>query len=213
MKIAIIGTGQVGQTLGNRFALAGHQVMFGSRLKDAPEVIEAIARIRHGVEIGQVDEAIEESEIVFLATPYESAKQVIKSKAISNKIVVDVSNPLNESFSALTVGHSTSGAETLQQLAPSAKVVKAFNTTGVENMANPQYSQAKLFMPVASNDLLAKTTVMQLAQDIGFDAIDAGDLTAARLLEPMGMLWISLAYRQGMGRGFGFALHRREEVK
>jgi len=87
--------------------------------------------------------------------------------------------------------------------------VKAFNTTGANNMANSNYPGGQLMMPVAGDDAHAKTIVMSLAAELGFEAIDVGPLAMSRHLEPLAMLWIKLAYAQGMGREFGFAALRR----
>lgn len=86
-----------------------------------------------------------------------------------------------------------------------ARVVKAFNTTGAENMADSRYAQGQPMMPVAGDDAAARQQVMALATLIGFDAIDMGPLSAARYLEPLAMVWIHLAFRQGQGRRFAFA--------
>jgi predicted dinucleotide-binding enzyme len=88
-------------------------------------------------------------------------------------------------------------------------VFKAFNTTGSNNMADPVINGIRTVMFVCGDDAAAKPAILQLARDIGFDAVDAGNLQQARLLEPWAMLWISLAYQGGMGRDFGFALLRR----
>ena len=108
----------------------------------------------------------------------------------------------------LEVGFTTSGAERVAEWAKGAKVFKAFNTTGSNNMADPVINGIRTVMFVCGDDEAAKSLVMQLAADIGFDVVDAGKLEQARLLEPWAMLWISLAYG-GVGRDFGFALLRR----
>ena len=76
-------------------------------------------------------------------------------------------------------------------------------------MADSRYPQAKLMMPVAGDDAEAKTIAMALAADLGFEPVDVGPLAMSRYLEPMAMAWIKLAYAQGLGREFGFALLRR----
>ena len=97
----------------------------------------------------------------------------------------------------------------MARLASGAKVVKAFNTTGTNNMANSAYAGGKLMMPVAGDDADAKKSVMRLASDLGFEPVNAGPLSMSRYLEPTAMLWIKLAYAQGMGREFGFGLLKR----
>ena len=88
-------------------------------------------------------------------------------------------------------------------------MVKAFNTTGFNNMADSGYTGGKLAIMVAGDDGEAKKIVLALASDLGFDAIDAGPLSMSRYLEPMAMVWIKLAIAQKMGRDFGFAILRR----
>ena len=112
-------------------------------------------------------------------------------------------------ISCLEVGFTTSDAERVAQWAAGAKVFKAFNTTGSNNMADPIINGLRTMMFVCGDDEAAKPVVMQLAADIGFDAVDAGRLEQGRLLEPWAMLWISLAFRGGLRRDFGFALLHR----
>ena len=83
------------------------------------------------------------------------------------------------------------------------------NYTGANNMANPVYPEGRPVMFVCGDDAAAKPTVLQLVAELGFDAVDAGELKVARLLEPLAMLWIHLAMRQGLGREIAFALLRR----
>ncbi|MBI1350013.1 MAG: hypothetical protein GC156_02715 [Actinomycetales bacterium] len=91
----------------------------------------------------------------------------------------------------------------------STRVVKAFNTTGSENMTDPDYSGQRPVMLVAGDDAAAKGLTMDLAEGIGFDAVDAGPLAAARDLEHLAMLWIRLAYSLGNGPDIAFSLLRR----
>ena len=88
-------------------------------------------------------------------------------------------------------------------------VAKAFNTCGVENMADPHCPQGDVFMPVAGDDAQARARVIALATLMGFDAIDLGLLKAARYLEPFAMVWIEMALRLGHGRDFAFVRQRR----
>lgn len=119
----------------------------------------------------------------------------------------DATNPLTAKLE-LAVGFDGSAGETVARLAPGARVVKAFNTTGAENMANARGFAVKPMMPVAGDDAAAKDAVRKLAEELGFEAVDAGPLAMSRQLEPLAMLWIKLAYAQGLGRNFAFALAR-----
>ena len=121
------------------------------------------------------------------------------------RVLVDATNPLAPGLAGLSLGTTTSGAEQVAERARGAHVVKAFNSTGAENMADSRYAQGQPMMPVAGDDASARQQVLALATLIGFDAIDMGALSAARYLEPLAMVWIHLAFKQGQGRRFAFA--------
>jgi predicted dinucleotide-binding enzyme len=112
-------------------------------------------------------------------------------------------------MAGLIVGATTSGAEQIAAAAHRARVVKCFNTTGFENMSNPQYPAGALFMPLAGDDAAARQRVLALATLIGFDPVDMGGLAAARYLEPWALVWIEMAMHLGHGRRFGFVLQRQ----
>jgi len=125
--------------------------------------------------------------------------------------LVDSTNPLAKDGNSLflTVGFDGSGAEHIAKLAKGAKVVKCFQQTGAENMANPQFENGKAAIFVCGDDADAKETVRRLAEEIGFDAIDAGNLKIACLLEPLANLWIHLALTTELERHFAFSILRR----
>lgn len=202
MNIAILGAGNVGATLGNRFAECGYSVSFG-----VPNPQKYTDRGLSGT-IGTVAEVTQAAEIILLAVPSNAIEQAIKECGdLRGKILIDATNPLGmtEKGLALTVGFTTSGAEKIAALAPEAKLVKCFNQTGFGNMATPNGS----VMFVCGNDPGANEIVRQLAAEIGFDAVSAGDLAQARLLEPLAMLWIHLAFTTELGRDFAFRIQRK----
>jgi len=184
MKIAVIGMGNVGGTLGTRWASTGHDVVFGVREPASPKVV--------------------------LATPWESVRDAVAVAGdLRGKVVVDCTNPIAENRSGLTIGLTTSAGEQVAQWATGARVVKAFNTTGSSNMANPEYAEGKVTMFICGDDADAKETVSALATELGFDVCDSGPLQMARYLEPLAMAWIKLAYAQGLGRDIAFRLIKR----
>ena len=128
---------------------------------------------------------------------------------LSGKILVDCTNPLKPDLSGLAVGPDSSAAEQVAQWARGARVVKCFNTTGAENMTNPHFGNDRAVMFLAGDDDTAKATVTKLGDELGFEMVDAGGLSIARLLEPVAMLWIHLAFRRALGRDFAFKLLRR----
>jgi len=210
MNIGIIGSGNVGSTLGKAWARAGHKIKFGVRDSNKPEVVALLKEIGANASAGSVVEAAAFGEAVVLTTPWDATKAAIQSAGkLEGKIVVDCTNPVKADLSGLAPGHDTSAAEQIAQWAKGARVVKCFNTTGASNMANPRYGDDRLLMLLAGNDAAAKATVFKLSNDLGFETIDAGNLEAARLLESLAMLWIHLAFKAGLGPNFGFQLLRR----
>lgn len=201
MKIAMIGAGNVGQALGNQFATLGHDVSYGVRDPQA-EKYQALAQVK------SLAEAVQDAELVVLATPWSAAVETVQSLDLAGKILVDCTNPLKPMLAGLALGTETSGAEELAKLT-SAKVVKAFNTTGAENMAQPQYGERHVFMPVCSDDTEAGQAVAALASEIGFDGRYIGPLSCARYLEPYAMVWIHMAIKGGFGRNFALGLLER----
>ena len=210
MKIAVIGKGNVGATLGGRWAHTGHEVVFGVRDPQDDKVIGLLHAIRSNARAATVPAAAASAEVVVLATPWDAAQEaVLNMEDLTGKILVDCTNPLRPDLGGLTIGHTTSAAERIAGWAPGARVVKAFNCTGSGNMAKPAYREGALSMFLCGDDAEAKSTVGRLAADIGFEAVDAGPLASARYLEPLAMLWIHLAYAQRMGPDIGFRLMRR----
>ena len=127
---------------------------------------------------------------------------------LSGKVLVDATNPVRRGAGGMEVDEGPkgdSGAERVAAIANGARVVKAFNTTGFNNMANPVYGGEPTVMFVAGDDAAAKETVLRLAADLGFDPVDAGPLLRARELEHLALLWISLSIG-GLGREFAFRL-------
>lgn len=122
---------------------------------------------------------------------------------------MDATNALGKE-GGLAVGFTTSGAEELQKKLPKAKVAKAFNTVFAQHMSSGKVKGTPLFLPVAADDPAAKEAVIAFCRGVGFDAVDAGPLSNARLLEPMALLNIQLGYviNKGMGAGIGFSLVR-----
>jgi len=210
MKIGIIGAGNVGGALGKGWAKKGHTVRFGVRDSSDPKLSALLKEAGTNARTSSVQEAVAFGDVVALATPWPAAREAVGAAgSLRGKILLDCTNPLKPDLSGLELGLSTSAAEQVAGWAPGAKVVKIFNTTGSNNMENSKYPGGAATMFYCGDDSAAKAVAAQLAADLGFEALDAGGITVARLLEPLAMLWIHLAYRQGMGRDFAFRVVRR----
>lgn len=214
MKIAIIGAGNVGGTLGTRWAHKGHEVAFGSRNPDDSKIHTVLAGAGENARAFSVVAAVAQSEIVVLTLPWEAVQEVLCSIGdLSSKVLIDATNPVEMGVEGLkkglVVGHSTSGGEQVAAWTTGARVVKAFNSTGYPNMADPAYDGVPTTMFVCGDDADAKTIVAGLGEDLGFEMWDAGPLVNARLLEPLAMLWIDLAFFRGLGPNIAFKLLKR----
>ncbi len=210
MKLAIIGSGNVGSALGKAWAKAGHTIKFGVRDTTKPEVAALLREIGKNAEAVGLPEAAAFGEVVVLTTPWNATQPAIENAGdLNGKILVDCTNPVKADLSGLTIGLETSAGEQVARWAKGARVVKCFNTTGAPSMARPDYGGQRLTMFLCGDDAAAKATVASLAEQIGFEPADAGPLRAARFLEPLAMLWIHLAVAQGWGTNFGFHIIRR----
>lgn len=188
-KIGIIGDGRVGSALSRGLERAGHEVRTAGNDKQA------------------VRDTAAWGDDIILAVPFGALDDVAKTagKALEGKLVIDVTNALDKQMN-LALGYSTSGAEELQKKLPKAHVVKAFNTVFAQHMETGRLDGRALTAFVAGDDATAKTEALDLAREIGFDAVDAGPLKNARLIEPLGYLNIQLGYVNKMGTQIGFEL-------
>ncbi len=206
MKFAVIGTGDVGRTLGSRLAKLGHDVVVTARNLESDNMKACLEAAGGTASAAPSTEAVSDADIVLLATQYVDAHAALDAAGdLSGKIIIDATNPLKADLSGLSIGHETSAGEEIQKAFASAKVVKCFNTTGFNIMESPP---GGALMMAAGDDADAKSTVLDLAEALGFVPQDAGPMTQARLLEPFAMLWISMAYRQGLGRDYAFSITR-----
>lgn len=210
MHIAIIGAGNVGGTLGRAWVKSGHGVCFGVPNPSGAKMLDLLKMTGSKAKAATVPEAAKDAEVVVFGTPWGVTRDAVRQAGnLSGKVILDCTNPLKEDLSGLAVGHTTSGAEQLASWASSNRVVKIFNTTGFENMAQPSYTGTPVTMLFAGDDDGAKKTASQLAREVGFEPVDAGPLANARSLEPMAFLWIYLAIKQGHGTGIAYKLLHR----
>jgi 8-hydroxy-5-deazaflavin:NADPH oxidoreductase len=213
MKIAIIGTGNVGTRLEKLFTLANHQVIMGSR--NHQRALEVAAAIGVDVQGKTYKHAAHDAEVVIIAIPWseDAAKKAVQELGnLAEKIVIDCTNPLAPDYMSNTLGHTTSSSEEIAKLIPQARVVKAFNTIFADVMqpGKQTFNGHKSTGFYCGDDPEAKKIVAKLINDAGFEPIDAGKLKNARYLEPMAQLNIQIAYGLGGGTDVAFRYMRRQ---
>ena len=213
MKIAVVGTGNVGTRLGKLFSLADHQVTIGSRSLQRAE--QVAATLGENVTGKTYQEVAKDVEVVVLATPWlENAtiESINELGDLSGKIIVDCTNPLAADYMSNTLGHTTSSSEEIAKLIPQARVVKAFNTIFADVMqpGKQTFNGYKGTGFYCGDDAEAKKVVAQLIEDAGFEPVDAGKLRNARYLEPMAQLNIQIAYGLSGGTDVAFRYMKRQ---
>lgn len=200
--IAVLGSGNVGRALARGLAAAGHQVTVGTREPGRPELV-GWAADAGGVALADSPAAATGAELVLVATAWDGTEAALAAvaPALDGKVLVDVTNPLQFTDRlGLAVGFTDSGGEQVQRWVPGARVVKAFNTVGFELMDHPDLPGGPPTLFIAGDDAPAKADAAGLAADLGWDVHDCGGLVAARLTEPLALLWIEHAIRTGSRR-------------
>jgi 8-hydroxy-5-deazaflavin:NADPH oxidoreductase len=205
MNVTIIGTGNMARGIGRVLVEGGNQVtVLGKGTDDAEAVVSDLGS-NGAAKPGQFGDEITD-DVVVLAVYYPDAKAAVEQygDALSGKVVVDITNPVNETVDDLVTPPDSSAAQELASSAPGARVVKAFNTTFAGTLGEGEVSGQPLDVFLAGDDDDAKGAVAQLVEGAGLRPVDAGPLKRARELEAMGLLHMSV--QNSLGTGFGSAL-------
>jgi 8-hydroxy-5-deazaflavin:NADPH oxidoreductase len=198
MRIAIIGTGNMGTGLAQALHAEGLDVVIGHR--DPAKASALAEKLGTGIEGGGIAAAVKLADIVVLALPYGAIAHVLSEAGdLTGKTLVDISNPITPDFKDLLVGHTTSAAEEIQKAAPGAHIVKAFNTIFAGLLDKDARKNRMVQVFVAGDDGEATATVRTLAEKLGFQAIASGPLANSRFLEPVGEMNIHFGYFLGHG--------------
>lgn len=206
MTISIIGSGNVGGALAKKWIKAGHTVLVGARFPLSDKNIKLATQIGED-RFTSIEHAVKQSEVILIAAPAPACVEVVKALGdTSGKIIIDAMNVVMGRGPA---GFNTS-AEAILAHTQSRDVVKCFNTTGYNNMENPQYGNMALDMFVAGDSEKGKAAAIQLAKDAGFaECYDVGGNDKFALMEQFAFFWINLAMLRGQGREMGFKLLKR----
>ena len=204
MRIGIIGTGNIGGNLGRGWSKREHEITFGVR--DTGKISDLLADCGGRARATDPAAAAAFGDAVVLALPWKAVPEILPTLGdLSGKIVIDCTNPLTWDDGPVHAAE-TSAAEIIASRLPGASVVKAFNSVGAEHLLDPAYGDRRASMLVAGDDPQARRAVAALAEDLGFQADEAGPLRNARGLEQLAVLWIHLAMVEGKGRNIAFAL-------
>jgi predicted dinucleotide-binding enzyme len=196
MKVGILGTGDVGRSLGRGFAALGHEVKMGARTAGHEKAMAWASENGAKASQGTFADAAKFGEILVMATLGSANAEVVRLAGADNftgKIVIDATNPLDFSTGApdLNPKGTDSGGEALQRAVPGAKVVKAFNTINNELMFRPQMAGGPPDMFIAGNDADAKKTVTGILNEFGWPTVyDFGSIQQSRWLEAMCIAWV-----------------------
>ncbi len=199
MKLGMLGTGNIGGTLGKKWAVAGHEVVFGVRDRSSPKA-QALLRTGAGnLSLDAIGKAIAFGEVIIFAVPAAAVEAIVDTHAevLNRKVIVDATNKVGAA--------EMSSLATFATQTPEAKVFRVFNTLGWENFAEPRFGtvQADLFY-CGSDDREARTAMEQLIADIGLRPVRVGGLDQVHLVDTVTRLWFALAVGQKMGRHLAF---------
>ncbi len=203
MKIGILGTGDVGQSLAKGLISLGHEVMLGSRESGGEKLTKALASVGGGARGGTFAEAAAFGQMVALCclgAAIESVLGLAGPKNLAGKVLIDATNPL--AFSRgfpprLSSMEDGSAGQMVQRLAPGARVVKAFNTAGNATYVHPSYEGGPPDMFICGDDDTAKAAVAEICKSFGWGVIDLGGIEASHYLEVMCIVWVLHGARSG----------------
>lgn len=222
MKIGILGTGNVGQTIANKLLSLGHQVALGSRSADNPKSIAWMSTTNNRGTIGTFSAVAQQSELIFNCTKGLNALEALTlagSEHLKEKIIIDLTNPLDFSVEnanghppTLNPVNNDSLGEQIQRAFPNSYVVKTLNTMNCEIMVNPSKIEGNHVVFVSGNDKEAKNEVKKILQSFGWnEIIDLGDISTSRGVEQLLPLWIRLWQALGTSN-FNFALLKEKQA-
>jgi len=203
LRIAVLGAGNIGGTLGRKWVLAGHKISFGVNNPVSDRAQALRSELGSKVIIGSVDDALVDNDVVVMALPGKAMDETITKHTaqLDGKIIIDTANRLG--------GGPMNSFATFQTHTPHAQVFRAFNTLGWENFVAPVFDgiQADLFYCGPDGD--ARTVAEQLIEDVGLRPMRLGDVDQVGLVDSVASLWFALALGQGKGRQLAFKVLSR----
>lgn len=194
MHITFIGCGRVGAPLADQLQRLGHTVVLAARDPESDSVRQAQAR-NPALQSAELEAGVRGADVVFLATPFSAGARIVPqlADALAGKVLIDCTNPVGPGLTH-GLGSARSGSQTLQDLAPEAKVVKAFTIYGFENFENTPAARDDLrpAMMFCGDDAAARSVAAGLIDQLGWEPVDVGGLDQALHLEHMTLLWVRM---------------------
>ncbi len=207
MRVAILGAGNVGRALAQKFFKQKIPVSFGVKSPNDTKYDDLKELYREFVSFQKVKDIGPDHDFIFLAVPWPTVPEALRElKYKKGQIICDCTNPLTSNLKGLHHQDGLSGGEKVSSLLPDAFVIKAFNHTGAGNIKNPRYEDGTTLMLVAGDNLMAKQRTLSLISKLGFQGVDIGDLAEAKHLENLALFWIHMAYNTSVGPNHSLAL-------
>lgn len=203
MNVGIIGTGNMGRAIAQRFIRGGHHVYVAGSTQEKGQALAAeLAGNGPGsIEPAATKEALASGcDVVMLTTWFQDSTRVAVelSDVLRDKVIIDIANPFNDTFDGLITDYDTSAAEEIQRRIPGGTVVKAFNTTFAPVLADDTFDGATVDVFLAADSEDAKARVAALIESAGLRPIDAGELRNSRVLEQNGLFMVGIQGRYGL---------------
>jgi hypothetical protein len=200
MQIAVLGGGNIGGTLGRAWAAAGHTIVYGVRDPQAEKVRELLAATGGGARAAAMGEALIGAEVVLVAIPGRAIAELLTThgSALNGKIVIDATNQ----FGAPVMN----ALAPIAAAAPNAILMRAFNSLGWENFAEPQISGTQVDLFFCGADGAGRMALEQLIAEVGLRPVYAGGIEQAPFVDALGALWGALVFGRGLGRRLAFKL-------
>lgn len=197
MKIAILGAGNIGGTLGKKWIAAGHEVRFGVRDAESPKTKKSLDEAKGAIAVG-ISEAIAFADVVLVSTPWATVPEIALANAglLEGKIIFDATNNF--------AGPIINNIAVLQNAAPTAKIFRAFNSLGWEVFAQPIFDgqQAEMFYTGPEGE--ARVLTHRLIDEIGVKPVWAGENDRVHLVDAIGALWVTMVFQRGWKRRWAF---------
>lgn len=205
MKIAVIGAGNVGGILALGWSNAGHEIVIGARNSNSHK-IKKVTSQNSEIKIKSIQDASAEAEVILIAAAPTAIGEITSQfRDVRDKVIIDAMN----SISSKPEGFNNT-FEALKSLTNCKKIVKCFNSTGFENMADPKYGSQSADMFMAGDSSEGKEVARKLSKDIGFaECYDLGGDDKVSLLEQFALVWVDLAIFQKQGRNIAFKILKK----